>query len=66
MHTKKFYNIGKELFPFFRSITGKGTLKTLKTIKKIFPDLKIRKLNLEHRYLIGLFHLNGGLIKHIY
>ena len=44
MHTKKFYNIGKELFPLFRSITGKGTLKTLKTIKKTFPDLKIKKI----------------------
>ena len=66
MHTKKFYNIGKELFPLFRSITGKGTLKTLKTIKKTFPDLKIKKLNLGQRYLIGPFHLNGQLIKHIY
>jgi len=38
----KYYNIGKNiLFPICRSITGNGTLKTLKIIKKEFPLLKI-------------------------
>ena len=38
----KYYNIGKNiLFPICRSITGSGTLKTLKIIKKEFPLLKI-------------------------
>ena len=44
MYTKKFLEIGKKLFPFFRSITGKGTLKTLKVIKENFPELKIKKI----------------------
>lgn len=39
---KKFYKIAKkELFNLCRSITGKGTFKTLKIIKKNFPDLKL-------------------------
>ena len=31
---KKFYKIGKKLFPLCRSITGKDTLKTLKIIQR--------------------------------
>jgi aminopeptidase-like protein len=39
---RKYYNISKNiLFPINRSITGKGTLKTLSIIKKEFPKLKI-------------------------
>ena len=40
-----YYNIAKkELFSLCRSLTGKGTLKTLKIIKKNFPKLKIHKI----------------------
>ena len=42
---KKYYNIAKNiLFPINRSITGKGTLKTLSIIKKEFPKLKIKSI----------------------
>ena len=42
---KKFYNLGKkELFPICRSLTGLGVRKTLKIIKKEFPDLKIKNV----------------------
>ena len=42
---KKFYNIGKNiLFPINRSLTGKGTVKTLEVIKKELPRLKIKKI----------------------
>ena len=41
---KKFYKIGKKLFPLCRSITGKDTLKTLKIIQKEFKNLKIRNI----------------------
>ena len=42
---KKYYNLGKNvLFPICRSLTGKGTLETLKIIKKNFPILKIKKI----------------------
>ena len=45
MSINKFYKIGREeLFPICRSITGKGTLKTLKIIKTSFNDLKIIKI----------------------
>ena len=36
--------IAKDLFPINRSITGKGVVDTLKYIKKIFSDLKIKKI----------------------
>ena len=42
---KKYYNIAKDiLYPLCRSITGKGTLKSLNIIKKEFPKLKIKKI----------------------
>ena len=45
MSINKYYKIGKkELFPICRSITGEGTLKTLKIIKKSFKELKIIKI----------------------
>ena len=43
MITNKFYDLAKnKLFRLNRSITGKGTLKTLKIIKNYFPELKIK------------------------
>ena len=40
---KKFYLFGKnKLFKIYRSLTGKGNLKTLKLIKKEFPNFKIK------------------------
>ena len=42
MSIKFYYKIAKdELFPICRSITGKGIQKSLKIIKREFPDLKI-------------------------
>ena len=42
---KEFYNLAKDvLFPLNRSITGKGTLNTLKIIKSKFPKIKIKKI----------------------
>jgi len=42
MPVKKYYNLARDiLFPICRSITGKGTVKTLQIIKKEFPKLKI-------------------------
>ncbi len=41
MISKYFYIAKKDLFPINRSITGEGTLKTLKIIKKELPELKI-------------------------
>jgi|TARA_B110000027_G_scaffold93468_1_gene98727 aminopeptidase-like protein len=41
----KYYNLAKNiLFPINRSITGNGTLKTLKIIKEQLPILKIKKI----------------------
>jgi aminopeptidase-like protein len=41
----KYYNLAKNiLFPINRSITGNGTLKTLKIIQKQIPKLKIKKI----------------------
>lgn len=45
MSIKEYLKIAKkDLFPLCRSLTGKGTLKTLKIIKKQFPALKINKI----------------------
>ena len=41
----KYYNIAKnKLFLINRSLTGQGVLKTLKIIKKEFPELQIKKI----------------------
>jgi len=41
----KYYNLGKNiLFPICRSITGNGTKKTLRIIKKKIPQLRIIKI----------------------
>lgn len=44
MLNKNFFLAKKKIFPLNRSITGNGTLKTLKIIKKIIPKLKIVKI----------------------
>ena len=45
MKIRHYYNLAKNiLFPICRSITGKGTVKTLKIIKKEFPKLKIKHI----------------------
>lgn len=43
---KNLISFGKEIFPICRSITGNGTLNTLKKIKKKYlKDLKIKKIS---------------------
>ena len=45
MSVQKYYNLAKNsLFKINRSITGRGLRKTLHTIKKEFPELKIYKI----------------------
>ncbi len=45
MKIKKYYKIAKtKLYLLTRSLTGKGTKKTLKIIKKEFPKLKLKKI----------------------
>ena len=39
---KDIYNFGKKIWSYNRSITGKGTLKTLQEVKKLLPELKIK------------------------
>ena len=41
---EEIYNFASELWPINRSITGKGTRKTLKKIKEHLPDLKIHNI----------------------
>ena len=42
---KNLIKFGKEIFPICRSITGNGTLNTLKKIKKKYlTELKIKKI----------------------
>ena len=41
---KDIYNFGKKIWSYNRSITGKGTLKTLQEVKKLLPELKIKKV----------------------
>ena len=41
---KKIWSLSNALWPISRSITGKGTLTTLKIIKKILPNLKIKSV----------------------
>lgn len=38
------FNLAKELWPLNRSITGDGVRHTLRTIKKIIPELKIHEV----------------------
>ncbi len=39
------FKLCKKLWPHNRSITGKGTLKTLCELKKIIPDIEIKSFN---------------------
>ena len=39
----KYYIFGKKLFPICRSITGRGTLKTLEMLKTHLVDFKIKR-----------------------
>ena len=41
---RNLYIAKKNIYPLNRSITGKGTLKTLQIIKKRLPKLKIKKV----------------------
>ena len=41
---RDYLTLGKKLFPLCRSLTGKGTLKTLKKIKQKLPELKLKKI----------------------
>ena len=41
---KNIFNFSKKIWPYNRSITGKGVLNTLNDIKKIIPSLKIKKV----------------------
>ena len=41
---EKIWSFSKELWPINRSITGQGTLTTLKIIKKNLPRLKIKNV----------------------
>jgi len=38
----KIFNLAKKLWPLNRSITGEGTRETLRSLKKICPELKIK------------------------
>lgn len=42
---EKYFNIGKKLFPINRSITGKGTLKSLNLISSNFKNFRIKNFN---------------------
>ena len=41
----RIYSWAEDLFPICRSISGKGVRKSLKYLKKILPDLKIKEIN---------------------
>jgi len=41
----KIFNLAKKLWPLNRSITGEGTRETLRSLKKICPELKIKDVN---------------------
>ena len=49
----KIFNLSKKLWPYNRSLTGEGNRKTLKDLKKIVKNLKIKSFNSGDKYLIG-------------
>ena len=60
------YKWAKYLFPINRSLTGEGVRKTLNYIKKcVNPNLRIYKISSGKIFMIGEFHLNGRLQKHL-
>jgi len=40
----KIFKLAKKIFPFNRSLTGRGNILTLVELKKTFKDLKIKKI----------------------
>lgn len=55
---KKFYRFAKnELFPLNRSITGKGTPKTLQLIRNQLGELKINKILLNRKNTLKVYNL---------
>ena len=42
---KLIFKWAKDLFPFHRSITGKGTEKTLSYLNNVIGNLKINKMH---------------------
>ena len=61
MIEKKIYNLIKKIYPYPRSITGIGTLKTLQEFKKYIPDLKIIRVKSGKKLTAGLCRMNGIL-----
>ena len=45
----KIYKLAEKLFPYNRSLAGKDNLKTLIELKKIFKNLKIKKIKTNQR-----------------
>ena len=45
MSVKKYFNLAKKVFFINRSITGKGTYKTLKIFSNEFRNFKIKKFH---------------------
>ena len=41
----KIFNLSKKLWPYNRSITGEGNRKTLKDLKRVVNNLKIKSFN---------------------
>ena len=41
----RLYGWAEDLFPIFRSISGQGVRQSLKYLKKILPELKIKTIN---------------------
>ena len=59
---KKYIKLGKKLFPINRSLTGKGTLKTLKIIKSEIPSINIKKFKSgESPFLVATDVASRGL-----
>ena len=59
---RDYYDYAKyKLFPICRSLTGDGNKKTLNLIKKKLNFLRLKVFNLDQKFMIGEFHLNGTL-----
>ena len=62
MLKKKLLNLAKLIFPIHRSITGEGNRNTLKLLKNINKEIRLKKLRQGKKFLIGPFLKNGKLI----
>ena len=51
--------LAKKIFPLNRSLTGKGTLATLKYFKKINNKIIIKNVKSGKKFLIGKFRKSG-------